>query len=100
MNVAAPVPLLPPAAVPGRRLPGVGRREGDGADEAPYTVVEQPSGRPAGPARHARSRRARAFAEAVPGVWSFAPGAQPSHGALRAYAPYREYLGVFVDVWV
>lgn len=97
----APAPLLPPAPVPGRRLPEAGGQQDNGVDEALYTVVEQqPRGRAARPARHARGRRTRALAEAVPAVWSFAPGAQPNHSALRAYAPYREYLGLFVDVWV
>src|SRR5690349_6565784 len=101
VHVVAPVPLLPPASVPGRRPPGAGRQDDDGVDEALYTAVEQqPSGRAARAARQARGRRTRAFAEAVPGVWSFVPGAHPGHSALRAYAPYREYLGVFVDVWV
>ena len=101
-NVVAPVALLPPASVPGRRLPGAGPQTGDdGVADVLSTVVEQPQGgRAARSAHSARIRRTRAFAEAIPGVWSFVPGAHPGHQALRAYAPYREYLGVFVDVWV
>lgn len=101
-NVVAPVALLPAASGPGRRFPGSGHQTGDdGVADVLSTVLEQPrSGRASRSAHSARSRRTRAFAEAVPGVWSFVPGAHPEHQALRAYAPYREYLGVFVDVWV
>jgi len=81
-----------PIGAPDRREP----------EDAVYTVVEE-SFRPAGPKMHKKTTAGGAHASARGrglATMSHSGGCAPlQRAALRAYAPYDDYLGTLVDLW-
>lgn len=99
--------VWPIGAVAPRRTPRVISDPVSGEDiidGVPYTVVEQHVARTAPPTARPRSnKRVKISSDALHGIWtvmrSIPDDRGPHADALRAYAPYKSCLGMFVDVW-
>lgn len=90
-------PILAPAAVTSRR-PRRDTLSDDVIDDVAYRFVESPTIAPTGVSHVARPLRGMGTGRARPQS-PVRAHSQSRGDPQRAYAPYAEYLGLYVDVW-
>lgn len=91
--------VTPLAPVPPRRRGGAPSGDTLGPEDVAYTIIEDAPTRAMSGPRRGRTRRLAAGP--LSGGYVHGHGGPAGWGdAIQAYAPYREYLGLYVDLWV